>query len=217
MPADGICQRREIRALSVAPGYQDYVAAVLRQTLQGRQGGADVGSLGIVDPVDTVDRGHPFAAVRQPGKFACGLQHGVQRQVQRPAQRQAGQHVGQVVQAGNPEFGLPEQRLAAMDQPVLAVTVIHVEIGVRPRQRITDGPAPRALHGAHGFIIQVDDHGAVAGIDVLLGLRVVFHAFMAVQVIRRHVQDRRRGGPVGTQGLKLETGQFQHVIIRRRP
>ena len=52
-------------------------------TFNGRYRRADVGALGIVVPVNTIDLGHPLHTVRQSAEFAQRLQHGVHRQIHR--------------------------------------------------------------------------------------------------------------------------------------
>ena len=141
------------------------------------------------------------------------LHHGRHGQAGGLSQGQAGQGVGCVVQAAEFEFGLPEQKGGPLGQPGFAIVAAPGEIGLRPVQGKGDRLPTRLAHAPRPLVVQVDDHGAVPGIDSFLGHSVIPHIAMPIQVVGGDVQHRRGHGPVGMQDFQLEAGEFQHIAV----
>ena len=201
----------KIGALTLAPGDQQDIAP-LAHTIERRDGGANIGTLGVVDVTDPGDLGHPLAAVWQAAEPAQGRHHTHQRQSGRMPQRQRRQCIGDVMSTHQPQFAAGQQRIETVADVFPAGRINQA----KPRQfRLAHTPADHfhvRPHQRNGqWIVAVDHRFAAAAKNTVLGLVIAGHGTVPVQVIRAHIQysgdcQLEIPGP-----LKLEAGQLEHV------
>ena len=183
------------------------------ESFEGRDGGADVGALGIVVPGDAVEFGNALDAVRQALEFTQCRQLRRQGQANGTAQGQRGKGVGDIVQAAQRQLVAAHQAFPALHQPPLGQAEIR---GIGRRVKAECQPAPagaRHLHDAH--VLAVEHLHAAAGEDARLGRGIVVHPGIAVEVVVRDVEHCRRIGLQAYCRLQLEARQFQHPDIRQ--
>ncbi len=123
-------QSREIGALAVTAGNQDRPPRTRRvdQTLQGGDGRARIGPLGVVVPVDAPFIGDQGGAVGQPAEGAQGLQHGRLRQTTGLPHGQRRQGIGQIMAASYRNLRDRQQALASAADPGLSLVLDQPEI-----------------------------------------------------------------------------------------
>ncbi|MNO93832.1 hypothetical protein D3C76_854390 [compost metagenome] len=134
-----VFQAGEVRTLAISASDQHQLAFdISTQAFDGRQGRADVGSLGIVVVGHPAQLAHPLAAVVQAREGAQGLQHGAERQPHGMAQGQRGQGVGLVVGATDLQFTHRHQLVELVGQVLFAAFLDQaegLEVGLAQAER----------------------------------------------------------------------------------
>ena len=115
-------QRREIRALAVTTGNQHQLPG---NTVNGRQRGAHIGPLGIIEPAHAVLTANVLHTVRQPLKLTQGVKHVVQWQTHCLTQCQRCQCIGQVMLPFHADTGYRHDVCVTVYQPGVAIDLIQ--------------------------------------------------------------------------------------------
>ena len=101
--------------------------------------------------------------------------------------------------------------MAAVHQPLAAR--VEPPCVVRPHSDQAEGDRGALRHRHAPGIIAVQHPSAAVAEDARLGSRVVFHRVVAVEVVLREVQHRRRGEGERRRGLELVAGELDRVEL----
>ena len=234
-------QQRKILALADAAQNQHQLA-LGAQTGQRGGGGADVGAFAVVKVFDAVEQRDQLDAVRLAPVLAQAVQHRRERAASGGGQRKRRQRVGGVVAAPDAQRferhqALDVQRcflgLAALEavislhrahQPGHAVdgfnAVVTGALGFAAAKRQVAARwlafGGRGQGGHHQRVVAVQQHQAVAAIDIGFGGAVGAQGFVPVQVVLRDVQHRGDCRLEIRDAVELKTGQLQHPDIGQR-
>ena len=108
-------QLAEIRPLALPTGNQQDIA-VCAHTLQSSYGGADIGTLGIIDVAHPAKHRDQLAAVWQALELAQAGGHALHRQVRGMSQGQCREGIGDIVAPHQAQFIRGQQWLEAVAQ-----------------------------------------------------------------------------------------------------
>ncbi len=148
-------------------------------------------------------------------------------QTQRLTERESGKRVRGVVQAFDLHGRQSQQWLALAREPPLAISHLRVRwppqvvigdltgvVGAdRGAKREPEGLLPRPRHGDDERIIEVDHRRLAALENASLGGRVFLDRGVAVEMIRRHVQNGGRFEGERRSRLELKAGELEHVEL----
>ncbi len=183
--------------------------------LQGLDGGVHVGRLGVVVIVDPGDGGHKFQAVldrlevldrgANPGSFDTGKR----------AHHHCRQHIFEIMRALQSDLAarhhrplaalIAEDNLAAADKRA----TLHFPLAAEP---IDTGPQAGGEPGDRLVIgIQYREIGSpLIFEDARLGREIVRHAAVAIEVVRRKVQNGGDARAEALDRLQLKAGNLEH-------
>ncbi len=187
----------------------------------------DVRRLRVVHPLDAASLGDELEPVRQAGERVEPGLHRVAGDAEQPGAEDRGHGVLAVVAAAQGAVREP----VALRRPAAA---LHPESGRAAHPRLAAG-IPRALRRGRAEAEGVEraagggrhrERARVAGVrdrevawllereEARLGRGVLVHVAVAVEVIRRDVQDGGDAGPQREEPLELEGGELEHDRLR---
>ena len=179
----------------------------------GNRGGgrADVRTFAVVDKHHAVFLADFFDAMRQALEGFDVFEQCFARQTDGLAQSHGSHNVGGVVQALQRDVLRGNQIFIALFQA--ACLAFQPKIGF-VFQRKPFHLAPGAFHCAAERIIRIQNLHAIATENLVLGMRIVEQVVVAVEMVFRNVQHRRRSRAQAFSVFQLEAGKLQHPHVR---
>jgi hypothetical protein len=205
--ASRLGEGREILPLALAAGDQHGRA---RQTAKSGDGGADVGALRIVVPLDAAAQAYALEAVRQPLEAAQADRQAAGGHPEAAGERAGSQRVGDVVAAVDLQLVDAQHRHApAYQRPAAHPVVVIVEAE-------GEHALARKRHGDGARVMPVQHLHRRPGEDPRFRRAVLVDAGVAIEMILRKVQHRRRVRLERPGSLELVARQLEHPGGGRR-
>ena len=211
--AQRLAQRAEVAALVLAAQDDDEVTG---ESINGLEGRVDVGGLGVVVVGDAADLGDEFQPVLDSLEAGHGGADFFRGHSQQPRRAHRRQDVLQVVLAFQADVFAGEHAFAAggvgEDYPAVFDVAAHVQPPLPAEPEALGADFGGELRGQ--AVVGVEDGEVVAALvaeEAGLGGHVVAHGGVAVEVVRREVEQRRHPRPETGDGLELEARDLDHV------